>query len=238
MPSGADRAKEAAAKSAVQAIGGERHIALGTGSTASFAVRAIAERFPGGTGFDFVASSRATEELARSLGLPIRSLRAEDHFELMLDGADEVSPQLDLTKGGGGALFREKFLARLSDRLVILVDPSKLVDHLGTRHRIPVEVVPFACEVVCHRLTEEGFDVGRRLDPRGHPFFTDNGNEVLDLRPSEPVTDPSALDAALRVHPGVVETGIFPGMTDRAVIGFEDGHVEERTRPQDASRRR
>ena len=121
MVAGADLAKQAAARRAVAAIGPARRVALGTGSTAGFAVRAIADRFPAGEGFDFVASSRATEALAHSLGLPVRPLRGGDHFELMLDGADEVSPSLDLTMGGGGAVLREKFLARGSDRRVVLV---------------------------------------------------------------------------------------------------------------------
>lgn len=238
MSTSADHAKMVAARHAVSALTSERRIALGTGSTAAFAVRALAERFPHGTGFEFVASSRATEELARSLGLSVRALRGDDRFDIMLDGADEVTPSLDLTKGGGGALFREKFLARLSRRLVIMVDPSKLVDHLGTRHRIPIEVVPFAREVLIRRLADDGFDARLRSDPTGGPMRTDNGNEVLDLAPAARVDDPRALDAALRGLPGVVETGIFPSMTDLAVVGFEDGHVEERPARSQANRRR
>jgi ribose 5-phosphate isomerase A len=238
MSAAVDRAKEAAARSAVDRLSSERHIALGTGSTADYAVRAIAKRFPGGSGFEFVASSRATEELARSVGLTVRAVRGDDRFEVMLDGADEVTPALDLTKGGGGALFREKFLARLSNRLVVMVDPSKLVDRLGSRHRIPVEVVPFAREVLTHVLTQEGFDVQLRIDPQRKVIRTDNGNEILDLKPSQPVEDPRALDVALRGHTGVVETGIFAGMADEVIVGREDGHVEVRSAPSRPGRRR
>lgn len=238
MESGGDRAKEVAARHAVAALGPQRRIALGTGSTAAYAVRAIAERFPRGEGFEFVASSRATEELARSLHLPVRGLRGDDRFEVMIDGADEVTPTLDLTKGGGGALFREKFLARLSARLVIIVDSSKLVDWLGSRHRIPVEVVPFAREVLVRQLTDEGFDVQLRSDPHGPAVRTDNGNEILDLRPSVPVGDPETLDRTLHEHPGIVETGIFAGMADLAVVGYDDGRVEERPAPARSGRRR
>ncbi len=238
MPAAVDIAKEAAARSAVDRLSSERRIALGTGSTAAYAVHAIAQRFPGGSGFEFVASSRATEELARSLGLTVRSVRGDDRFAVMLDGADEVTPALDLTKGGGGALFREKFLARLSDRLVIMVDPSKLVDRLGSRHRIPIEIVPFARPVLTHALAREGFDVRLRVDPLGGPMRTENGNEILDLEPMAPVDDPRTLDAALRGHTGVIETGIFAGMTDELIVGYEDGHVDVRSSLSRPGRRR
>lgn len=238
MPAGLDRAKEVAARRAVDRLSSERRIALGTGSTAAHAVRAIAERFPGGTGFDFVASSRSTEELARSVGLTVRPVRGDDRFDVMLDGADEVSASMDLTKGGGGALFREKFLARLSRRLVIMVDPSKLVDRLGTRHRIPVEVVPFAREVLVAEFTREGFDVLLRTAQGGSAARTDNGNEILDLKPSAPVADPRVLDAALHSHIGVVETGVFAGMADEVLVGHEDGTAELRSAADRTGHRR
>lgn len=224
-------AKVAAARAAVRdRVRPGQRIALGTGSSAAEAVRAIAAAHPGAS-FDLVASSRATEELARSLGLAVRALRPDDRFDLMLDGADEVSPALDLLKGGGGALFREKFLARLAGELVILVDPSKLTPALATRAPIPVEVVPFARPVVERRLTADGMRVRRRAAADGRPFVTDNGNEVLDLTPSAPLAEPGAVDRALRAEPGVVETGIFAGMTSRVVVGHPDGSTEVRRPP-------
>ena len=227
-------AKAAAARHAVATrVRKGLRLALGTGSTAAFAVRAIAEAFPGEP-FDCVSSSFATEELARSLGLPVRDLRADDRFDLMLDGADEVSPALDLTKGGGGALFREKFLARLSRETVILVDPSKLVRALGERSPIPVELVPFARPVLVQELRGLGYEVRLRLNPGGQPFRTDNGNELLDLVPARPLSDPKATDLALRALPGVVETGLCPGLASRVVIGQNDGRVEERLPPSKA----
>ena len=207
-----------------------QRIALGTGSTAAHAVRHLAERFPDRP-FDCVASSQATEELARSLGVPVRPLRGDDRFDLMLDGADEVSPALDLTKGGGGALFREKLLARLSVELVILVDPSKLVRALGTRHAIPIEVVPFARSVVAHSVEQRGYRADVRRAPDGRAYRTDNGNEVLDLTPASPLRRPATEERALRALPGVVETGLFVGLAARVVVGRPDGQVEERTRP-------
>ena len=229
-----EAAKAAAASFAVgERVRPGQRIALGTGSTAAHAVRFLAERFPDRP-FDCVASSHTTEELARSLGIPIRPLRGDDRFDLMLDGADEVSPALDLTKGRGGALFREKLLARLSDELVILVDPTKLVRALGERHPIPIEVVPFARPVVVHAVERRRYAAQLRRTPDGRAFRTDNGNEVLDLTPARPLRDPAAEDRALRDLSGVVETGLFVGLARRVVVGHPDGHVEERTRPSNA----
>ncbi len=227
MADGFLAAKRAAARRGVERIRPGMRLALGTGSTAAEAVRAVAERFPG-TAFDCVASSRATEELARSLGLGVRPLRADDRFDLMLDGADEVTPALALTKGGGGALLREKLLAGLARELVILVDPSKLVAHLGERHPIPVEVVPFAAPVLAERFGADGFDARARIGGDGRPFLTDNANEILDLAPRSPVRDPAATLARLRAPTGVVEVGIFVGMASTVLVGHADGTVEER----------
>jgi ribose 5-phosphate isomerase A len=227
------RAKVAAARKAVERVRPEMRLALGTGSTAAEAIRALATRFPGAA-FDCVASSRATEELARSLGIPVRPLRADDRFDLMLDGADEVTPSLDLTKGGGGALLREKLLARLSEQVIILVDPSKLVHHLGERSPIPVEVVPFARAVLARRFAEEGYRVRHRESADGRPFLTDNGNEILDLSPLRPIEDPAATAATLGAATGVVETGIFVGLATCVLVGHPDGRVDELTRPRPA----
>ena len=175
MPDDLTRAKAAAARRGAEMVRPDMRLALGTGSTAAEAVRALAERFPG-MALDCVASSRATEELALSLGILVRPLRADDRFDLMLDGADEVTPSLDLTKGGGGALLREKLLARLSRELVILVDPTKLVAHLGERSPIPVEVVPFARAVLASAVR------ARRLP--GSPSGKDSGTGV----PTSPTT--------------------------------------------------
>ncbi len=224
-------AKAAAARfAAEQYVRRGLRLALGTGSTAAEALRAIRARFPDEP-FDCVASSRATEELARSLGFGVRPLAPDDRFDLMLDGADEVTPRLALTKGGGGALFREKFLAGLSAQVVILVDPSKLVDALGQRSPIPVEVVPFAVPVLVRQLEDDGFDARVRPGRSGGAFLTDNGNEVIDLRLPTPVEDPDRLHDELRARPGVVETGLFVGLADRVLVGHPDGRVREMVAP-------
>ncbi len=230
-----DRAKQAAARRAVEAVRPGERLALGTGSTAGLAVRALAERFPGAA-FDCVASSNATAELARSLGIVVRELRADDRFDRMIDGADEVDDRLNLTKGGGGALLREKLLAELSAEVVIIVDPSKLVHRLGARVPIPLEVVPFARPTVERALGQEGFAVAPRRRADGRPYLTDNGNEILDLRPREPLADPARTASELRRRTGVVEVGLFVGIATRVLVGSPDGRVDER-RPAERSAR-
>jgi ribose 5-phosphate isomerase A len=231
MASGLDREKAAAARAAAAQVREGQLLALGTGTTAAFVVREIARRFPDGGRLVGVASSRATEALAKGLGLAVRPLGPDDRFDLMLDGADEVSDALDLTKGGGGALFREKLLARRSKRLLIVVDSTKLVAHLGTRAPIPVEVVPFAKPVVVDALLELGLPNRLRTVPGSdRPFLTDNGLELLDVWPPHPIESPAEFDAQLHRLTGVVETGLFVGMADRVYVGRPDGTVDERAR--------
>ncbi|HEV8050698.1 MAG TPA: ribose-5-phosphate isomerase RpiA, partial [Thermoplasmata archaeon] len=205
-----DAAKAAAARAAVARVRPGMRVALGTGSTASDAVRAIAARFPRGDSLSFVASSERTEALAGELGIPVGPLLPTDRFDLMIDGADEVDPALSLTKGRGGALFREKFLARRSAELVIIVDPSKIVPRLGTRAPIPVEVVPYAREALIAELGRRSIPATvRSAGPGDGTFRTDNGLEILDLRPPVGIDDPGRLDSELHALPGVVETGLF-----------------------------
>ncbi|HYK93779.1 MAG TPA: ribose-5-phosphate isomerase RpiA [Thermoplasmata archaeon] len=221
--------KDLAARAAAKRVRSGMRVALGTGSTAAYAIRALAEKFGGRADIDTVATSSASESLARDLGLPVRALAEDDRFDLMIDGADEVTPQLALTKGGGGALFREKFLARLSNEVVIIVDHTKLVDRLATRAPIPVEVVPFARPIVARRLAAKRFGVRLRVDGSGRTVITQNGNEILDLRPPTPLEDPRQLESELRDEPGVVESGIFVGLAHRVYVGLPGDRVEEVT---------
>ncbi|MHB8351644.1 MAG: ribose 5-phosphate isomerase A, partial [Thermoplasmata archaeon] len=173
-----------------------------------------------------------TELAARALGIPVRSLEEVGRFDLMIDGADEVTDRLELTKGGGGALIREKLLARQSREVIIATDTSKCVRHLGERAPIPVEIVPFARPVLLRDLAAAGY--GPRLrhgGPDGGPTLTDNGNELVDLHLAGPVPDPERLDRTLKALTGVVETGIFVGIAHRHLIGRPDGSVEERIAP-------
>jgi ribose 5-phosphate isomerase A len=230
-----DDAKAAAARHAVaRYVRPRQRLALGTGTTAQAAVREIARTRPDAQ-LDCVSTSVATEELARTLGLTVRPLEPGDRFDLMLDGADEVTPDLALTKGGGGALLREKLLAHLARRVIIMVDPSKLVQHLGEHAPIPIEIVPFARPILLRELASEGYAVSVREWQPGKPVLTDNGNEVLDLRPVAPITSPAGASRTLRGYVGVVETGIFVRLAHRVVVGYPDGRVEERSRARPAA---
>lgn len=220
-------AKTAAAEAGAALVRPGQRVALGTGSTASLAIRALARRFPSGGDLDLVASSAASEQLARELGLRTRALRGDDRFDLMLDGADEFDPRLTLLKGGGGALFREKLLARLAREFVVLVDPSKQVDRLGVAHRVPVEIVPFARDWVAARLAEAGGEARLRTRPGGAPYVSDNGNEILDVAWPGGVADAAATERVVRALPGVVEVGLFVGLASRVLLGRNDGSVEE-----------
>lgn len=230
VPSLPDRGKEAAARAAAGLVRRGMRVALGTGSTSAIAIQALAERLPELGAITAVASSHASEALARAGGISIEPLREGDEFAVMLDGADEVTPSLDLTKGGGGALFREKLLARQARELIIAVDASKLVDRLGARSPIPVEIVPFARPLLLERFRRRGFAPALRTAPDGAPWRTENGNEILDLKIGAPV-DPRALDAELHAQTGVIETGLFLGMAHRVLVGYPDGRVEERAAP-------
>jgi ribose 5-phosphate isomerase A len=232
-----ERGKAAAAEAGAALVRAGQRVALGSGSTTDLAIRALARRRETLAGLEFVGSSRATEQLAQELGLAIRPLRGDDRFDLMVDGADEVDASFALTKGGGGALFREKLLARLAGELVILVDRAKLVERLGVAFPIPVEAVPYAVPTLTHRLEADGVGVARRTAPDGSPYVTDNANAILDLRFPGGVADPAGTEAALRGLPGVVEVGLFVGLADRVLVGGDDGAVEERRAPVRAVRR-
>jgi ribose 5-phosphate isomerase A len=220
------REKDLAARAAIRRVRPGARVALGTGSTAAYAVRALAERFPRGE-IQCVSSSQATTELATGLGLTVRALGEDDEFDVMLDGADEVDPRLSLTKGGGGALLREKVLARLSKEVLILVDHTKLVPTLGSRSPIPIEVVPFARPAVVRHLRGRRIASVLRNGPNGTPRLTDNGNELLDLTPPAPLEDPGVFDRTVRDIPGVVETGLFLDVASRVYVGLPDGTVQE-----------
>jgi len=203
-------------------------LGLGTGSTVYWTLRAIGRRVAGGLRVRGVPTSRGTEATARNLGIPLVTLEDVPRLDLTIDGADEASPALDLVKGGGGALLREKLVALASDRRVIVVDRDKLVERLG-RGAIPVEVVGFGWRQTAARLERLGGRPELRL-AGGLPFVTDEGHRVLDCT-FGPVDDPAGLEAALKAVPGVVESGLFVGLADTLVIGDDGGAVEVRSRP-------
>ena len=221
-----------AAERALEFVAEGDVVGLGTGRAATAFVHALADRIKAGLRVRGVPTSLATERLASTLGIPLASLEDVQEIDVAVDGADEVDPQLDLIKGYGGALVREKVVASASRRLIILVGPEKLVPVLGARGRLPVEVVDFAAPQVARRLRALGFEAPRR-EGDGKPVASDNGNAILDVK-IDALSDPAALDRAILSIPGVVRTGLFLGMTSAAVI--EDaGGVEVREREPGAA---
>ena len=196
-------------------------VGLGSGSTARLAVEEIARRLAEGglSGVVGVATSLATAELARARGLPLADLDERPVVDLTIDGADEVAPGGQLLKGAGGALVREKIVASASRRLVIVVDESKCVDRLGRRHPLPVAVTAFGWSTHLEAVRALGGEPVLRRDAAGRPYATDEGLYILDCRFSAGITEPSAVEGALKSRPGVVETGLFLGFSPEVIVG-------------------
>ena len=219
-----DALKRQAAWEAVEQV--ERMtVGLGTGSTARRVLEAIAERRERGEldGIVGVPTSSDTKDYATELGIPLASLDDTFHLDVTLDGADEVDPSLELIKGLGGALLWEKIVAAATDRLVIVVDQSKLVDRLGTRSPLPVEVVSFGWRTLIEPIQALGAEPTLRENREGDAFITDGGHYILDCSFSGGIVDPLETEAALHSLPGVVETGLFLGMAETVVVGTENG---------------
>ena len=218
-----DEQKQAAAAMAVEeCVSDGMLVGLGTGSTAACAVRSIGERIGDGRlrGVRGVATSRQTEELAAQAGIPLQEDGAPD---VVIDGADEISPSLDLIKGLGGALLREKIIAasaRQQPALIIVADDSKLVDALGPGP-LPVEAEPFGWRATLRALENLGCEAAPRAD-NGQHLYTDGGHLTIDCRFGY-ITDPASLDARIKRIPGAIETGLFFGMTRSAFVADRSG---------------
>jgi len=194
-------------------------VGLGSGRAAEAFVHALASRVRDGLRIRGVPTSEATERLARELGIDLVGLEAE--IALTVDGADEVDGQLNLIKGHGGALVRERIVAAASRRQIILVTADKLVESLGARGPLPVEVLPFAVPLCRRRLEDLGLKPTLRMQDE-RPFVTDNFNVILDCA-TGPIEDPPRLEQAIRAIPGVIDTGLFLGTADLVVVA--DGDV-------------
>jgi ribose 5-phosphate isomerase A len=219
-----EKLKEIAGRKAAEYVRDGMLVGLGSGSTAAYAIRALGERVAAGLSIRAISTSEASTRLARELGIELLGLEDEQAIDLTIDGADEVDPRLDLIKGLGGALLREKVVAWATVRQIIIVDPAKLVDRLGTRAPVPVEVVPFAWPLVRRALAGKGLPAElRRTADRAAPYVTDNGNYILHCRFPDGIDDPAATEAWLNNIPGVVENGLFVGLTDLVIVGQEDG---------------
>jgi ribose 5-phosphate isomerase A len=205
-------------------------IGLGSGHASHEFITELGQRVRAGLSVRGVATSRVSEDLARRVGIPIVTLAEGLPLALTVDGADEVDPNLDLIKGYGRALVREKIVAASSRRLVILVGPGKEVPVLGSRGKLPLEVVPFAVPLCRERLTKLGC-TPVLYEEDGKPFVTDNGNYILDCQIA-PILQPRQFEDELRAIPGVVGTGLFLGMAHTVLVGDEQFNlIAEKPRP-------
>jgi len=216
----ADEYKQAAAEKALELVSDGMLIGLGSGSTAAFFVDGLARLVAEGMKVRAVPSSRSTAELAASLGIQIVT-ELVGQIDLTVDGADEVDPSLDLIKGRGGALFREKLVAEASKRFVVVVDETKLVKQLGVGV-LPVEVLPFLWRSTAERIAALGVSLVVRGGEET-PYVTDNGNLILDLSVEGGIKDPAGFGVELKKVTGVVEHGLFVGMTDTVIAAGPEG---------------
>merc|ERR1712176_737486 len=211
-------------------------VGLGTGSTAYYAVERVGEKLKSGELENIVCipTSIRTKEQAESLGIPLVTLDTHSKLDVAIDGADEVDPKLNLVKGGGGALLREKMVEICADKFIVIVDESKLVDGLGPGFPVPVEITPFCHEhtmravgalpsmKACNPVLRMGSSSNNKND--GDDIaVTDNGNYIVDLHFTEPITDPSTMASELKNVCGVVDHGLFCGMTTAVIIAGNDG---------------
>lgn len=214
--------KAAAAAAALELVEDGMRLGLGTGSTAAIFVDLLIERVRGGLRVSGLPTSNATAAQAAAGGIPLLE-RLDGLLDLAVDGADEIDPDLNLVKGRGGALVREKLVAAAARRFVVIGDASKLVERLGAG-ALPVEVLPFLWEQTAARL--EGLGLRPALRGGSEPFLSDNGNLVLDCSAPGGVGDPSELARVLKGLAGVVDHGLFVGMADLVLVG-EEGGVRE-----------
>jgi ribose 5-phosphate isomerase A len=215
--------KQAAAEAAARLVENGMIVGLGTGSTAKLAVEALGKRVRDGLKIVGIPTSEYTARQARELGIRISSLAECEGIDLSIDGADEIQiGTLDLIKGRGGALLREKVVASSSRRLIIIADETKLVEHLGTRFAVPVEVVQFGWQAAERKLRKLGAQTALRQGPDEIPFVTDGGNFIVDCS-FHSIEAPAALDQQLNSVVGVVEHGLFLKMTSQAMVAGRDG---------------
>jgi ribose 5-phosphate isomerase A len=224
-------AKRRAAEAALKYVESGMVVGLGTGSTADEFLQALARELVAGriTNVRGVPTSRQSERRAIELGIPLASLTDAPKLDITIDGADEVDPNLDLIKGLGGALLREKIVAQNSAKLLIIADAGKVVPRLGSRAMLPVEVVPFAHESHVAYIREAGGQAVLRVTAEGSPFVTDNGNHIYDCRFPGGIANPAKLEQVLKRRAGIVETGLFLGMAAVAVVADAE-HAEVCTR--------
>ncbi len=214
--------KQFVGEKAVDYIKDEMIVGLGTGTTAYWAIKKIAERVSNGLKIKSVPTSKETEKLALDLKIPLIDISKINKIDLTIDGADEVDNNKNLIKGGGGALLREKIIASITDFYIIIIDDSKKVNILG-RYPLPVEVTPFAFEITKNQLKSLGCSTKIRVNG-GKPYITDNGNYIIDCQ-FEKIQKPEITTREINSIPGVVENGLFVNMTDIILIGYDENKI-------------
>ncbi|MBI5852341.1 MAG: ribose 5-phosphate isomerase A [Planctomycetes bacterium] len=223
--------KRAAARAVADTVPGGARLGLGTGSTVAFFLERLAERVAKERiEVVGVPTSEATARRARDLGLRLATLDDLERLDVAVDGAYEVDPRLELIKGGGAALTREKIVAAAADRFVVIADETKLVPRLGATFRLPIEVLQFGWRQTSARIAAAGLPNELRLDAARRPLRTDNDNFVLDASLG-PCDDLRALEREIDAIPGVLECGLFVGMASEVWIGGADGRVRTLRRP-------
>lgn len=224
-----DDLKKIAAEHAVnQFIQSGMLIGLGFGSTAIHAVRKLSQKIKLGelSSITAIACSKQTEQYAKELGIPIIDFNLHTEIDITIDGADEVDPNLNLIKGGGGALTREKIVAQISRKEIIVIDPSKFSEILGTNWAVPVEVIPFGWQTQERYLRSLGAKTSLRLQKNGRPFWTDQNNFIIDADFGK-ITEPLLLADQLKRRTGIVEHGLFLNIASDLIIGTQDGIVHK-----------
>ena len=212
----------ASAKRALSYVEDGQTVGLGTGRAATAFVHELGRLVAEGLTVRAVATSNATAAVARELHIPLFELHEVGRLDVTFDGADEVDPNLEMIKGYGGALVREKITAASSHRLVILVGPEKMVSQLGERGKLPVEVVPFGLSLAAERLRALGCEPVLRENESGQAYLTDNHNSIFDCQ-LEPIANPQHLESQILAIPGVLGTGLFVGMADVVIVDAENG---------------
>ena len=224
-----DAGKKAAGVAAADRVSDGMLLGLGTGSTVAHFLDALAARRVDVAG---VPTLTATAARCAELGIPLRDPGEVSRLDLCVDGADELDRTLHLTKGGGGALLREKVVASMADRMIVIATPDKVVERLGDSFPLPVEVVDFAVGPVGRQLAELGFEVSVRGDGA---FRTDNGHLILDCRHPGGIEDPAVTDVTISLIPGVACCGLFVDLATEAILGARDGSVQRLIPETDAS---
>jgi ribose 5-phosphate isomerase A len=219
----ADKAKDAAAKHAAGLIKNNSIVGIGTGSTAVLFIKHLICRCQEGLKIQALATSLRSQLLAAKGGIPLIDPNTLVSIDIAVDGADEMDPKKQMIKGAGGALLREKIIASMAQEMIVIIDESKCVKHLGARP-LPVEILPFAYKATLAKIQKMGFDpVIRKLD--GALYLTDNGNYIADLHTKNFLIHPMEVQQNLLLIPGIIETGLFINMAGRVIIGHPEGTI-------------